>query len=120
MTFIDYYLVRLTHRPDYAKAEALAHATGDVDVEHYVDKLLEVLRDGVLDRDDRTERHKHKGYVVYVFQDHNGIGDGGSTAIGNSQWIARDYPDIFKALGVTIWWSRGFGVFFGQPDGVIW
>ncbi len=116
--WIDFYIVRPSgQRPDYGKAEALAAASGDDEAEYYVSKMLEVLRDGVLDRDDMTEHFRVNGNDVYVFQDHNGIGDGGSTIIGDSHWMATDHPDIFKALAITVAWGKGTEVFFGHEKG---
>lgn len=106
MTYIDFYLVRPTGAvQDFDLAASLV--AGDDDAEHYVGKMIEVLRDGVLDRDDMTEEALINGVKCWVFQDHNGVGGVGSTAIGNSQWMANAHPAAFKALGVTVTWGKG-------------
>lgn len=117
MNYIDYYLVRRLEASDYAKAEQLAKATGDIDVECYVNEIVQVVRDGIFDRDNLTEKAVINGEDVFIFQDHNGQGDGGSPDIANSEYIARDFPDIFKALGISVEWSKGPKVLAGQADG---
>lgn len=117
MNYVDYYLVRRTEAHDYAKAERLAKATNDIDVECYVREIIDVVRDGTFDRDNLTEQITINGQDVFVFQYHNGQGDGGSPNIANTEWIASAFPDVFKALGISVEWSKGPKVLAGQADG---
>ena len=114
MTYIDFYLVIPNgSAPDYEAA--LAGVRGDEDAEEYMGELVSVLRDGVLDPDNLTERVTDGETIRWVFQDHNGVGDGGSLNIGNTKWIATSYPQAYAALGVTISWGRGTSALLGSP-----
>jgi len=112
----DYYVVtRLPDvAPDFNKARTLtAH---DDDARYYVDDMIEVLQ-GRLDPDDGTEMMTMPdGSTRWVLTDHHGVGDGGSRTIANTEWVTRDFPDAFAALGITVSWSTGTKVLMGHPD----
>jgi hypothetical protein len=114
MSYIDYYLVQQTGKSDFVAARRLAKANDEI--EYYVESMIDVLEDR-LDPDDGTEIIELDGVKTWVLQYHNGIGDGGSHDIANTEWVARDFPDVFKALGISVRWSKGPKVLAGQADG---
>lgn len=114
-----YYVIRMTGEPqDFKQALALVH--GNEDAEWYIERMTEVLQ-GKPDPDDGIDRQSDpSGNLLWIAEDHHGVGDGGAQWISNTEWIARDFPQAFKLLGVTVSWSnRGKGVFFGSPDGTV-
>ena len=111
-SWISHYIIAPNGEPqDFKQARALVQ--GDMDAEWYVESMIDVLQ-GKAEPEDGVEQYEGNSWVAEY---HNGVGDGGSQWICNTEWIARDFPQAFKALGVKVSWSEGYGVFAGKPDG---
>lgn len=110
MSYIDHFVMVFTGEPDFDLAKSGLDEDEDYDLLAFVGEIEECFTDD-LDPDDGTEKVTlSDGTDAWHFEDHNGVGDGGSQDIGNYSWVQKSHPDVWNALAIRVEkfdWRKG-------------